>query len=139
MNAVKFPIATIIKVDIIILLFKAYLIPDVNPEYLFFSIFAIDSLGILWRKIKFTAFIIASAKYNFSKLRKFIKYIPIFGPKNHAVFKRIIFKAIPDFNLFFLSKFAKYDCLDEISIDINIPDKKVRKKITDGFTSKKKR
>ena len=44
---------------------------------------------------------------------------------------------MPDFKFFFLTKLAKYDCLDEISIDINMPDRKVRKNIITGFASKK--
>ena len=50
-----------------------------------------ESLGILRRKIKFAAFISAKAKDNLSNETKFIKQIPIFGPKNHAEFNRIIF------------------------------------------------
>ena len=45
---------------------------------------------------------------------------------------------MPDFKFFFLTKFAKYDCLDEISIDIKIPDKKVRKNIITGTRFKEK-
>ena len=38
---------------------------------------------------------------------------------------------------FFLTKLAKYDCLDEISIDINIPDKKVRKILLPALLQRK--
>ena len=56
-----------------ILFLNAYLIPEVNPAYFVFSVFLMESLGILIRKIKFAAFISANTKYNFSKARKFMK------------------------------------------------------------------
>ena len=51
-------------------------------------------------------------------------------------FKKITFAAIPDLITLRLSNEDKYEILDEISIDINIPEIKVIRKITSMFTEK---
>ena len=52
--------------------------------------------------------------------------MPIFGPKNIHRFIKIMSIANANFNVFLLTKFDKYDCLDARSIDDKIPEINVR-------------
>ena len=48
--------------------------------------------------------------------------MPRFGPKKIHKFIKIMSIASANFNIFFLTKFDRYDCLDARSIDDKIPE-----------------